>query len=183
MDLRDASIALIGRLGRLPRRRLALALKDRNLTVTHRLSSRSAALIVGHGAVSLLRSGRLDHVLGQADQRRLPILSEHDFLRQLGLMPALGPEPRPHSLRDLATRASLSLDAARLLALFDIVEDGDGHYSFRDIKAARDFARQLDHREDMATALQAALNTRRRHDFRRHLAEVPLTGADPQIPF
>lgn len=183
MDLRDASIALIGRLGRLPRRRLSLALKERNLTVTHRLSSRSAALILGHGAVSLLRSGRLSDVISQADQRDLPVLSEHGFLRHLGLMPALHPEPRPHSLRDLATRASLTIDTARLLALFDIVEDGDGQYSFRDIKAARDFARQLDHREDMAAALQAALNTRRRHDFRRHLAEVPLTGADTQIPF
>jgi tetratricopeptide (TPR) repeat protein len=183
MDLRDASIALIGRLGRLPRRRLSLVLKDRNLTVTHRLSSRSAALILGHGAVSLLRSGRLNDVLGQADQRRLPVLSEHGFLRHLGLMPALGSEPRPHSLRDLAVRAALSVDAARLLALFDIVEDGEGHYSFRDVKAARDFARQLDHREDMAAALQAALNTRRRHNFRRHLAEVPLTGGESQIPF
>jgi len=183
MDLRDASIALIGRLGRLPRRRLSLVLKERNLTVTHRVSSHSAAVIIGHGAVSLLRSGRLGEILGQADAHHLPILSEHGFLRHLGLMPALGPEPRPHTLRDLAMRASMGVEAARLLALFDIVEDGDGHYSFRDIKAARDFARGLDHREDMPAALQTALNTRRRHDFRRHLAEVPLTHADTQIPF
>ena len=183
MDLRNASIALIGRLGRLPRRRLALVLKDRNLTVAHRVSSSTAAVIVGHGAVSLLDSGRLGKILKQADASRLLVLSEHGFLRHLGLMPPLSPEPRPHTLRDLAMRASLDVESARLLALFDIVEDGDGHYSFRDVKAARDFARRLDHRENMAAALQTALNTRRRHNFRRHLAEVPLTSADTQIPF
>lgn len=183
MDLHDSSIALVGRLGRLPRRRLSLVLKERKLTVLHRVSSHSAAVVIGHGAVTLLRSGRLGEILAQADVLHLPVISEHGFLRNLGLMPPLGAEPRPHSLRDLAMRAELGVEAARLLALFDIVEDSDGHYSFRDIKAARDFARTLNHRADMPTALQTALNVRRRHDFRRHLAEVPLTGGSAQIPF
>lgn len=182
MDLRDASIALIGRLGRLPRRRLALSFKEFNLSVTRRVSSRSTVVVIGQGAVALLRSGKLDDILARADTRHLPVISEHGFLRDLGLLPALPAEPRTHSLRDLAARAALSVETVRLLALFDIIEDSEGHYSFRDLKAARDFARALNHRDDLAGALDTALQARRRHEFRRHLAEVPLTGSDSQMP-
>jgi tetratricopeptide (TPR) repeat protein len=104
------------------------------------------------------------------------------MLRRLGLLPAIAPEPRSHSLRELASWAALNPGTARLLALFDIIEDMDGRYSFRDLKAARDFARRLDHRDDLPAALETALDVRRHHGFRRHLAETPLTGtADDQI--
>jgi tetratricopeptide (TPR) repeat protein len=183
MELRGASVALIGRLGRLPRRRLTLVLQELDVTVNRRVSGRTGAVVVAHGAVALLPSGRLVAVLADAEVRGLPILSEHGFLRHLGLMSPLPSEPRNHTLQDLATRAALDMETARLLALFDIIEESEGRYSFRDLKAARDFARTLDHREDLASALETALDARRRHGFQRHLAEVPLAGADPQIPF
>lgn len=176
-DLRDARIVLIGRLDRVPRRRLAGALQERNATLTRSLTRLSDVVAVGHGAVILVQSGKLGESLAQIDKRGLPLLSEHGLLRRLGLLPAIAPEPRSHSLRELASWAALTPATARLLALFDIIEDVDGRYSFRDLKAARDFARQLDHREDLPAALETALEIRRRHGFRRHLAETPLTGA------
>lgn len=182
LDLRDVRIALIGRLDRVPRRRLAGVLQERKTTVTRRITGQSEVVVVAHGAVTLVQSGKLAGSLAQADQRRLPLLSEHGMLRRLGLLPALAPEPRGHSLRELATWAALNPATARLLALFDIIEDVDGRYSFRDLKAARDFARRLDHRDDLPAALATALDVRRRHGFRRHLAETPLSAAaDDQI--
>jgi tetratricopeptide (TPR) repeat protein len=181
VDLRDARIALIGRLGRVPRRRLAGVLQERNATLTRRITGQSDLVVVAHGAVTLVQSGKLGESLAQADQRGLPLLSEHGMLRRLGLLPEIAPEPRSHSLRELASWAALNPATARLLALFDIIEDVDGRYSFRDLKAARDFARRLDHREDLPAALETALDVRRRHGFRRHLAETPLTGMDDQI--
>lgn len=178
--LRNSSIVLIGRLDRVPRRRLAGALRGLNARVTRRISRRSGVVVVAHGAVQALRSGELKTVLAEADQRALPVLSEHGLLRQLSLLPAAAPEQRPYTLEELAAQASLSLANARLLALFDIIEDQDGRYSFRDVKAARDFARRFDHRRDLAAALEAALAARRRHAFRRHLAEVPLRPQDSE---
>lgn len=183
MDLHHASIALIGRLDRVPRRRLTAALHGADASLTRRPSKRSTLIVVTHGAVALLPSGRLEALIAQADERSVPVVSEHRLLRSLGLMPALPAEPRAHTLHELAAWAGISAATARLLALFDVVEEDAGLYSFRDLKAARDFARRLDHRRDLAAALCAALAARRRHAFRRHLAEVPLGGevAEQQI--
>lgn len=181
-DLRHTRIALIGRLDRVPRRRLAGVLQERNATVSRHITGQCGVVVVAHGAVTLMQSGRLGDSLAQADKRELPLLSEHGLLRRLGLLPAIASEPRSHNLRELASWAALNPATARLLALFDIIEDVDGRYSFRDLKAARDFARRLDHRDDLPAALEIALDVRRRHGFRRHLAETPLTGtADDQI--
>jgi tetratricopeptide (TPR) repeat protein len=141
------------------------------------MSRRSDLAVIAHGAIALLRSGQLADMLAEADERHLPVISEHGLLRRLGLLPATAPEPRPHGLDELAAQAGLSRANARLLALFDIVEDQDGRYSFRDLKAARDFARRLDRHRDLTANLEAALAARRRHAFRRHLAEVPLRAA------
>lgn len=178
LELRNASVVLIGRLDRVPKRRLTSALQGSSSKLTRRLSGRSSAVVIAHGALALLPGGELGAILAEADQRRVPVISEHALLRELGLLPPLPAEPRPHTLRELAAQAGLSAENARLLALFDIIEDHDGFYSFRDLKAARDFARRIDHRQDLTSALETALATRRRHAFRRHLAEVPLRGSE-----
>jgi len=129
MDLHDSSIALVGRLGRLPRRRLSLVLKERKLTVLHRVSSHSAAVVIGHGAVTLLRSGRLGEILAQADVLHLPVISEHGFLRNLGLMPPLGAtvgsdedvKDTAHYVLKLAGRTHDGLRAYRGKAKYDTI--------------------------------------------------------------
>lgn len=177
-DLRDATVTLIGRVERVTRRRLAGALQARNASVTRRLTRQSNVVALGHGAVALMQSGRLSEILAQADRRGLLLLSEHGLLRRLNLLPDIPLEPRSHDLRQLASWSTLPTTTARLLPLLDIIEDADGRYSFRDLKAARDFARRLDHRVNLASALETALETRRRHGFRRHLAEIVLSGED-----
>jgi tetratricopeptide (TPR) repeat protein len=178
MDLQGASIFLLGRLDRIARRRLVAALATMDARLVRQLSRNTHALAIGHGGVDLLQSGALERAMSQADRLRIPVVSEHALLRRLDLLPALRKEPRPHDHRAFASSAGLDEGSARLIVLFDIIEDDAGSYSFRDLRAVRSLARHMDLRQALPLAIRRALDLRRRHSFRRHLAELPLTVAE-----
>lgn len=181
MQLRAAKIALIGRFGRVPRARILKALHSAGATATYYVARNTDLAVIGHGGIALFKTGRLHEVLAKADQHDVPIFSENALLRGLGLLTPLDGEPRPFTSGDLVSKGGMSRNALRFLHIFDVIEGEDGHYSFRDLRAAREFARFVSLRRDIASALVMALDVRERVSFQRHLAELSLLAAADQV--
>lgn len=177
MQLRAAKIALIGRFGRVPRARLSSALRNAGAAATRYVTHKTDVAIVGHGAIALIGSGRLEEVLAKAERHTVPLFSENALLRGLQLLPPLDREPRPYTSADLVSKGGLAGDALRLLCIFDVIEVENDLFSFRDLKAVRAFARFVSLRRDLGQALAHALRLRERASFRRHLAEFSLNGS------
>lgn len=173
------SIAVVGRLDRLPRRRVVAGLRKLHVTLKRELAGDRQALVITHGAVALIAGGKLQALLEKADRLGVPTLSENALLRLIGLLPPPPPEARTHPLEEVAARAGLDVGATRVLALFDIIEDREGLYGFRDIKVARDVSRRLP-AMDLSTAVATALEARRLDSFRRHLSGISIREDDRQ---
>src|SRR5581483_4891950 len=77
---------VVGRFERLPRARIERELAARGAKLHRRLNRNTDYAVVTHAAASLLGSPTLDAVLALDPAR---VLGEDDFLRALGLMPAL----------------------------------------------------------------------------------------------
>jgi tetratricopeptide (TPR) repeat protein len=156
MDLSGAHVAVIGRLSTAPRARIADAMKGRGAALTQGLA-KANGLVVGHHA-----HRRLPPVLAAletADRRGLWCLSERRLLRALGLAPPLPPLPRALGLEDLARHSGLDRDTVRLLALFDVIDDQEGAFEFRDLVAARQVKRLLDGGGMLGDVIAASLAT------------------------
>jgi tetratricopeptide (TPR) repeat protein len=185
MDLHGRTIAIIGRLDRLPWKRLAPTVARYQITISRHVSGRTGAVVIGHGATTSLRSGKLAHWLAVARDKNIDVFSEHAFLRAIGMLGALDSEPRPFSAGEVQARSGMPRDALQAVTLFDVIEEEGAHYCFRDLKAARDFARFMKTRTDLADAIDRALTLRRRSSFGQHLSELMLEQeepADPELP-
>ncbi len=138
MDMAGATIAVIGRLCSAPRWLVADAVARRGGSLTHRLA-KADGLVVGRGAH--LRLGALTAALDAMERRGAWCLSERRLLRALGLAAPLPALPRPLRAIDVARHSGLAPDAVRMLALFDVIDDADGAFEFRDLVAARQVRR------------------------------------------
>lgn len=138
MDVAGATIAVIGRLCSAPRWLVADAVARRGGNLTHRLAT-ADGLVVGYGAH--LRLGPLVTALDAMERRGAWCLSERRLLRMLGIATPLPALPRPLRADDLARHSGLERGAVRLLALFDIIDDEDGTFEFRDLVAVRQVKR------------------------------------------
>ena len=173
-------IAFVGRAGRLPRRRVAAAAARAGVVLRPRLARRCTALALGHGAVDWPLQ-RLGAVVERADALAVPVVSEHALLRRLGLLPAAPAEARPYTITDIAAAAALPPATVRLLALLDLIGDGGG-YGFRDLKAARDFARLAGDTDGLEAALRQASRARADDAHRRHMAALDLAERPGKPP-
>ncbi|MCD6073506.1 MAG: hypothetical protein K0Q70_389 [Rhodospirillales bacterium] len=176
-----SAIAIIGRLERAPWRRVAYELGRRRLAVQRHLSAKVRWAVVGHGATISLRSGRLAAFLAEADRLGIKVLSEHGFLRELGLLSAPRGEPKTYSARDIWRQSGLRPETIRLLTLFDVIDCQDDRYSFRDLKGARMFHEWAADKA-MEDAICGALDLHRQLRFAKHLVELDLRLADPDHP-
>jgi tetratricopeptide (TPR) repeat protein len=157
MDLSGAHVAVIGRLGAMPRARIAAAMTRRGAVLTQGLT-KAQGLVVGHHA-----HRRLPPVLAAlaaADRRGLWCSSERRLLRALGLAPPLPSLPRALGLEDLARHSGLDREAVRLLALFDVIDDQDGAFEFRDLVALRQVKRLLDGGSTLGDVIAASAAAR-----------------------
>lgn len=180
MDLQGRTIALIGRLDRLPRRRLAPAITRLQLDIRTRVSRQAAIGVVGHGSSGAVRTGTLATRIERADARGIPLVSENQFLRLIGVLPPLADEVRLYTEDELADWSGLPSHELRLLILFDVLEPGNQRYGFRDLKAAREFGRLLRTTDDFADAFELALALRRKTAYALHLAELNLLAPAPR---
>lgn len=172
MDFAGATVAVIGRLGSVPRWRVAGELARRGGTLTQR-PAKAQGLVIGYGASS--RFPRLVTVLAAAQRGGLWCCSERQFLRLLGLAEAAPPGLRPLDAQGLARHSGLDPDAVRLLALFDIIDDRSGAFAFRDLVAARQVRRLCDGGAALADVIGAILATRRADSRDDLLARARLT--------
>jgi TolA-binding protein len=152
VDVAGRTLAIVGRLSTVPRRAAVDEVERRGGTVRRDLTRQTAYLVVGGGAGVLL-DGRLQTKLDRADALGVPVSSERTFLRALGLLSPLEPEPAAISRDELARRAGLDAHIIRLLQLFDVIgAPGDG-CSFRDLITAREVARLLREGTDLCGIL------------------------------
>jgi tetratricopeptide (TPR) repeat protein len=169
MDLAGAAVGVVGRFDRVPRTRLSNEIERRGGKITRRLALASG-LVIGHGAYLRLDDGPLPETLRLARERGCWCLSEHGFLRRLGLLQPAAPVHRTLSLGELARRSSCAEETLALLALFDIIEDHDSRFEFRDLVIARNVQRLLDAGVLLSRIIAAALVVQRRAAEPRILA-------------
>ena len=151
----------------LPRDRLSALVGRRGGRLATRISPRTTHLVIAHGSAGR----RFPDWPGSAAPQ---LLSEGAFRRLMGLAPPPMPEPRSFTLAEVASHAKLDPIEAEYLSLFDVLEDVDGHFSFRDVSCAREVARLLGEGVDLDAIIHAALALRRSG---RRLASTRLVRA------
>lgn len=143
LEYAGKTVAIIGRLGTVPRKAAADEVERQGGAVRRDLTRNTDVVVVGRGARSLLHGGRLQDRLERADDLRASCISENAFLRKLGLLAANPADPAAMSVDELTARTGLRPEIVRLLALFDLIDASEGRCSFRDLVTAREVARLL----------------------------------------
>jgi tetratricopeptide (TPR) repeat protein len=157
----------------MPRRAAAARVVASGGRVRRGLTRRTAVVVVGHGAHSLLANGVFDRRLTEARRLNAVVLSEHDFLRAIGDLGPLPSVERDIPAEALAQQAAIDPAVLDRLVLFDVVEPVAGRFGFRDLVAVRDVARLLEDGASLAEVVESTATLRRR-DPQRHLSQVRL---------
>ena len=161
MDLAGKTVVFLGPLRRSTWNDAARSVAQAGGTVRRGLSRRADIAVVGHGAHVLLDDGRLTGRIAAAEAVHAEVLGEDDWLRRLGLLPALAPAERTLSLQQIAAQAGLGGDHVRMLALFGLLQpDAGGNCGFRDLVAAREVARLLAEGTGIGEVVAATLSLR-----------------------
>lgn len=147
--LQNTSIAIVGRLARLTRSRVHREVSRHGGSFATSLATCTLA-VIGNGASSYLRRGRLVRTLGRLDRLSVSVVSERSFMRMLGLTSPPDPSARDLSAAELASLSGLSSGDVEMLALFDILEQVDGRFGFRDLILARSCRRVLEEGTELA---------------------------------
>jgi hypothetical protein len=177
--LRGEKFALIGGFESFPRRRLVWEIERRGGRCVPRGLGTASVAVLGHGVAAQADTGELTPLLARAAARGCTVVSEHGFLRRLGLLPPLPHAFRMLSLEDLARRAGLPLETLGVLRLLDLVEDDGGCFEFRDLVAARGVARLLAAGASFAAIADGATRLRRGTGDEHPLARAHLVCAPP----
>jgi tetratricopeptide (TPR) repeat protein len=140
-DYGGLTVSLIGAPEHFPVPRLRRALQALGGTLACRIETKSDVVVIGHGAVGRLSTGRLRSVLAQAGG---DLRTEHQFLRDLGLLPSLEPKVHDYDVAAFSEQCRLTRRDLATLELFDVLEPDEGHYAFRDLVLARQIRSLLD---------------------------------------
>jgi hypothetical protein len=143
IDIAGRTVVFIGRLHRLPRRLAARCVQDRGGVPRRSLTRATSYAVIGRGACAWLAGNRLQARLATARQVGAVSLGEAEFLRGLGLLPALPEQGRTLTLDDLARASGLAPDILQLLVLLDILESDSGRFAFACLGRVRTTARLL----------------------------------------
>lgn len=122
MRLAGTAIVILGGLASLPRRLILRFVAERGARLARGLSRGRGLLVVGRRSARPLVEGRLAAALERADALGIPAVGETAFLNLLGLT-----DRRPGSPEAAMRLAGpgVTLDLARLLALFDIIDPAE----------------------------------------------------------
>jgi tetratricopeptide (TPR) repeat protein len=140
MAIDGAAFVILGALEAFPRRLAAREVRARGGELRHGLSRRTKFAVLGHGLIDAASAASIEARLGEARKAGALLLSENAFLRLLGLADA------PDSARDLSSRqvadqSGLDRETFERLRLFDAFESPDEPFAFRDLVAARQYAK------------------------------------------
>jgi hypothetical protein len=148
MDLSGLTVAIIGRLARLPLGRAGRELARRGAKVGGMRECDVA--VVGQGAVSRLRSGNLQSTLAELKDDGVILLSERALLRVLDVLPVPEEIHREFDCFELARLSRLSMEEVEILTLFDVLDPIVGFFGFADLRLARSCRAALDDGVDIA---------------------------------
>jgi tetratricopeptide (TPR) repeat protein len=158
MDVRHRVFALYGRFSPGVRDQLQRKIVRGGGLVARDLTRRSAALVVGALASSLIDSGALGARLGSARERLVQIRGERAFAAELSGERAADAITLP--LATALGQSALSRDDAELLAAFDLVEIAGDFCRFGDASVMRTAAELLDQGRSRADAVRILMRAR-----------------------
>jgi tetratricopeptide (TPR) repeat protein len=177
-NFRGATVSIIGAFERMPLARVRRALQRRGATVSHRIEADTRVTVIAHGAVGRLAQGRLKQVIVQAAST---LLTEHQFLAELGLRPRGLPKQRDYDREAFANASRLTRRERFWLELFDVIEPNDGFYDFHDLILARQIRMIIDTGVSVPDVIGAAIAFRRaaaREAEQRPALPPPLTQGE-----
>lgn len=139
MEARGAVFAIIGALEAFPHRLAAREIEARGGTLRRGVSRGTEIAVIGHRLVQKADAERINKRLNEARTAGATLVSEHAFLRLLGL----AREPDDHrqlSAAELREKSGLDPEAFERLRLFDVFDVAEEPFGFRDLVAARQCA-------------------------------------------
>lgn len=177
-NYRGATVSIIGAFERMPLARVRRALHRRGATLSRRIEADTRVTVIAHGAVGRLSQGRLKQVIVQAAST---LLTEHQFLAELGLRPRGLPKRRDYDREAFAQASRLTRRERFWLELFDVIEPNDGYYDFHDLILARQIRMIIDAGVSIPDVISAAIAFRRaaaREAAQRAALPPPLTQGE-----
>jgi tetratricopeptide (TPR) repeat protein len=142
MQVDGAAFVIIGALEAFPRRLAARVIVARGGSLQRGISKKTNVAVLGHRVVEDWVASRIAHRIEQARKAGATPISENAFLRLLGLTSE--PEAaRQVSSRNLTDQSGLNAETFDRLRLFDAFEFAEEPFGFRDIVAAKQYARLI----------------------------------------
>jgi tetratricopeptide (TPR) repeat protein len=138
--IKGAAFVIFGGLEAFPRRLAAREIKAKGGELRRGISRQTRFAVLGHRLIDGGRAPGIDARIEEARKAGAQLLSENAFLTLLGLVDA------PEGARDLSSRqildqSGLERETFERLRLFDVFETADEPYGFRDLVAARQYAK------------------------------------------
>jgi tetratricopeptide (TPR) repeat protein len=176
-DYRGLTVSVIGAPERIPVARLRRALERRGATLSRRIETGTNLTVIAHGAVGRLAMGRLPTVIFQAGS---VVITEHQFLREMGLLAPLPEKQRDYGRDSFATASRLTRKERFWLELFDVIEPRDGAYDFHDLILARQIKSLIESGIRLPSVIGAASAFRRavRRDSLKQIAAEKIANSD-----
>lgn len=142
MKVEGAVFAIVGALEAFPRRLALREVEKRRGSLRRGISRSTKIAVFGHRAALAWPP---DRVLARIDEARAAgaaLLSENAFLRLLKLLPDSATQ-RQISARQLLDQSGLDSETLQRLTLFDAFEFSEEPFGFRDLVAAKQYARLI----------------------------------------
>ncbi len=140
MAIEGEAFAIVGALEAFPRRLAAREIKARGGELRRGISRQTDFAVFGRGLIESATAEKVVERIEEARSASARLLSEAAFLALLGLT-EFPDAPRQLSTRQLSEQSGLDRDTLERLCLFDAFEYPEEPFSFRDLIAAKQFAR------------------------------------------
>ena len=142
MKVDGAVFAILGALEAFPRRLAAREIERRRGSIRRGISRRTSVAVFGHRAAQAWSAERIAKGIQDARAAGADLISENAFLRLLGLM-RQSETARQIPSRQLLDQSGLDEETVEHLRLFDAFEFSEEPFGFRDLVAARQYARLI----------------------------------------
>jgi tetratricopeptide (TPR) repeat protein len=142
-DYRGLTVSIIGAPERVPIQRIRRELERRGAVLMRRVVYDTQVTVIAHGAAARLAKDGLDGVLARAGLRS-SLLTEHQFLREIGLLEKAPPKRREYDRAAFGRLSRLTAKDLMRLELFDVLEPVDDFFEFPDVVLARQIRSLLD---------------------------------------
>lgn len=142
MKVEGAVFAIVGALEAFPRRLALREIEKRRGSLRRGISRSTKIAVFGHRAAHAWPAERILSRIEEARAAGAALLSENAFLRLLRLSPESGTQ-RQISARQLLDQSGLDADTLERLRLFDAFEFFEEPFGFRDLVAAKQYARLI----------------------------------------